>query len=52
MYFDDIETQLHAIIKINQILIKKIQKKERKFCRVEMLFICTVFCIRECDNGN
>ena len=29
MYFDDIETQLHAIININQMLIEKIQKKRK-----------------------
>ena len=31
MYFDDIETQLHAIIKINQILIEKIQNKRNSY---------------------
>ena len=31
MYFDDIETQLHAIIKINQILIEKIQNKRNMY---------------------
>ena len=42
MYFDDIERQLHAIININQMLNKKIQKK----------FKFNVIFIRECDNGN
>ena len=29
MYFDNIETQLHGIININQLLIEKIQKKRK-----------------------